>query len=58
MSLQKQAAMNLVLGRRAAITGKPSADQNIEAMTLRVDMVVLGRDHGISSMKEPRFVTR
>jgi hypothetical protein len=48
LSPQKQAVLNLVLGRNAVIDRKPNADQNIETMTFVVDIVVLGRDCGVA----------
>jgi hypothetical protein len=42
------APVNLVLGGCPVITGKPIGDQNMEIMTTVVDMIVLGRDCGIS----------
>jgi hypothetical protein len=44
----KKAAVNLVVGERAVITGKPIGDQNIEIMSFGVDMIVFERDYGIS----------
>jgi hypothetical protein len=38
----------LVFGGSAAMTGKPTGDQNIDTMTVGVDMITLGRDCGIS----------
>jgi hypothetical protein len=48
MSLQEQAALNLVLGGGAGITGKPIEDQNIETMTFGINIIVLGQDFGVT----------
>jgi hypothetical protein len=47
-SPRKQAAVNLVLGGNAVITGKPNGEENIETMTFEVDIIVLGRDCAVS----------
>jgi hypothetical protein len=48
MSLQKEGTVNLVLGGSTEITGKPSGDQNTEIMTFGVDIIVRGRDCGVT----------
>jgi hypothetical protein len=40
--------VNLLFGRSAAITGKPCAGQNLEIMTVGVDVIILGQDCGIA----------
>jgi hypothetical protein len=40
--------VNLALAGNAAITGKPSWDQNIENMTYVMDGIVLGRNRAIT----------
>jgi hypothetical protein len=48
MLLQKWVAVNIILDGSVAITEKLTGDQNMEIMTLAVDMIVLGRYCDIS----------
>jgi hypothetical protein len=44
----KSTLVNLVLEGSLAIAEKPAGDQNVEAVSFSIDLIVLGRDCGIA----------